>query len=451
MALADEGARAIPCDAEAELSVLGSLLLDNDMIGPVSEILRPAHFHRPAHRTIYETMVDLYDRHHAVDAVSLKNRLSTAGRLEDVGGAAVLVKIMETVPSAANAVTYASIVRDHAVRRELLRIAQEIAHEVTQTGEEAGRVLELTEQRIFEIAEHAGLKEARPIRDLLPGVIRHLETIQASGGAPTGLPTGFYELDRMTSGLQPGELVIIAARPSMGKTTFALNLARRQAIGGTPTAFFSLEMNSRQVSMNMLCGHAGVAAHKIRSERLADAEWDRLWDAMDRLNAAPLFVDDTGGLTITALRAKARRLRRHQRIGCVYVDYLQLMDSADGDSRQEQISRISRGLKAIARELEIPVVALSQLNRSVDSRDNHRPRMSDLRESGAIEQDADVIMFLYREDYYAGTEGGEAARRRTDGHKAEIIIAKQRNGPTGAVELLFFPESFRFENPALAS
>lgn len=437
-----------PHAIEAEMALLGSLILDWRVVGDVLQVLKGADdFYKPAHTAIFECIVELYDQAQSLDMVQLNQRLVDKQMLEQVGGLAYLVDLVDGTPSASEAMRYAQIVRDKAILRRLIETAGAVLHECYHSDEPVGELLDRAETQIFELAEKKGGDQASDIGTLLKETFERLE--QDDGRLVTGAETGFYELDEMTNGLQPGELIIIAARPSMGKTAFAVNIAEHMAATNkVPVGIFSLEMSKQQLAQRLLCSRSGVDSHKVRRNLLNRDDFGKLTLTVGELSEAPLYIDDTAGLTLMALRAKARRLKQRYDIQALFIDYLQLMSapSAGRDGRQNEVSAISRGVKALARELSIPVVCLSQLNRQAEQREGHRPRMSDLRESGSIEQDADVIMMLHREDYFhRGDEEYE------DNNLAEIIIAKQRNGPTGVVKLHFHGGTTRFHNLATSS
>jgi replicative DNA helicase len=430
--------RGVPQSLEAERSVLGALLLHPDAVADVT-FLKGEDFYLPRHQVIYESILAAANGRRATDPIVVGEELSRRGQLADVGGHEQLLDLMESVVTAAGIQYHAEIVREKAIARRLLETCLDVARRAYDNELDAKELLDEAERQIFEISRMDKASEAVSISDVLQDTFARIDKLRERGGRVTGLGTDYYDLDDLTGGLQPGELIIVAARPSMGKTSFALNLTERIACHPAPVAFFSLEMSKQQVIQNMLCCRAQVDGQALRKGRITDQQYKRLQEEATRLYETKIFVDDTPGISITQLRAKCRRLKQKHHIQMVVVDYLQLM-SAGGrvESRQQEISEISRGLKAIARELAVPVVALSQLNRDVENRDDHRPRMSDLRESGAIEQDADVIVLLHRDEYYKPTEQNAGL--------AQIIIAKQRNGPTGEVTLRFFREYMRFEN-----
>jgi len=430
--------RGVPQNLEAERSVLGALLLHSDAVADVA-FLRPEDFYLPRHQVIFDSIVASYNGRHATDPLVVGDELSKRGRLQDAGGVDSLIDLADSVVTAAGVVYHAEIVREKSIQRRLLETCLDIARRAYDNELESKDLLDEAERQIFEISRMDKSGEAVSISDVLQTTFERIDRLREREGRLTGLGTDYYDLDDLTGGLQQGELIIVAARPSMGKTSLALNLTERVAKHGAGVAFFTLEMSNQQVIQNMLCCRAQIDGQAMRKGRITDLQYTRLQEEAAKLYETPIFVDDTPGLTITQLRAKCRRLKQKHKIDMVVIDYLQLM-SAGGrmESRQQEISAISRGLKGIARELSIPVIALSQLNRDVENRDDHRPRMSDLRESGAIEQDADVIVLLHRDEYYKPTEQNTGL--------AQIIIAKQRNGPTGEVVLRFFREYMRFEN-----
>ncbi len=432
--------RLPPQNLEAETAVLGAMLLEEDALAQAAELLEGQAFYKDAHRKIFTAVVELYKQGIAVDLVTLTEALKTRNLLEEVGGPTYLATITSLVPTAANVEHYCRIVKEKAILRALIKAATHIATTCYDEPTEPDVLLDRAEQLIFDIASKKIKRDAASIKDLIKSSIETIDTLYQRKGFITGLPTGFTELDQMLAGLQPAELVVVAGRPAMGKSSFALNLAERLAVTGkVPVAIFSLEMSKEHLVQRMLCSHARINAHNVRSGLLSTSDWPKLTQAAGKLSEAPIFIDDTPGVSVLELRAKARRLKSRQGIGLIILDYLQLMDEqARSENRQQEISVISRNLKALARELNIPVIAVSQLSRAPERRETFRPRLSDLRESGAIEQDADVVLLLFREDYY-----------NPDAEKgvAEIIIGKQRNGPTGTVKLTFISEYTRFENP----
>ncbi|WP_432797895.1 replicative DNA helicase [Poriferisphaera sp. WC338] len=430
-----------PHAVEAEAAVLGSMILDWRVCGEVVQILSGnKDFYKPAHGVIYDALVQLYDETQSIDMVQLNQRLVDKQMLEQVGGLDYLVQLAEAVPSATNASYYAKIVKDKATLRGLIESAGQILYDCYNSDQPVQDLLDKAERNIFEIAEDKSTEEASDLTSLLHETYTRLEMSEVS----TGIQTGYYEVDEMTNGLQPGEMIIVAARPSMGKTAFALNVCENVAAGSrVPCAVFSLEMGKQQLAQRLLCSRSGVDSHRLRRNMLNQDDFAKLSMAVGDLSEAPLYIDDTPGLTLLGLRAKARRLYSRYGIKMIMIDYMQLMSAPGADSRQQEVSNISRGIKALARELSVPVICLSQLNRSSEGREGHRPRMSDLRESGSIEQDADVVAMLHREDYY---HRGEEDYQ--DNNIAELIIAKQRNGPTGVVKLHFDGGTTRFNNLA---
>jgi len=426
------------------MGLLGSMIHDAQVIGDVVQILQgPDDFYVPGHMAIYTALVELYDRHESADIVQLNQKLEDAGTLNDVGGTDYLIELVESVPSQAGAEYWAQIVRDKSVLRRLIAVSGTVLHEAYTGNSPASEQVEAAEQAIFHLAEQRGQEDASELNVLLQELYTQLESQE--GRHVTGLDTGFLELDEKTSGLQKGEMIIVAGRPSMGKTALALNVAEHIAVNRQmPTVIFSLEMSKQQLAQRLLCSRSGVDAHRVRRNMIRDQDWDKLQMTVGELSESALYIDDSPGLSITVLRAKARRMVARHQIKFIVVDYMQLM-SGPGDARQQEVSNISRGIKALARELEVPVMCLSQLNRSPESREGHRPRMSDLRESGSIEQDADVVMMLHREEYYH-TDREWADSNPDKVGIADLIIAKQRNGPTGTITLQFDAETTRFNN-----
>jgi len=437
-----------PHSIEAEQSLLGALLLDNQAFDRVADLVTGEDFYRDDHRRIWRHIARLIEAARPADVVTVSESVEASEDKDKTGGPAYLGALAQNTPSALNIRRYAELVRERAVQRRLARVATGIAEEALNPGgKEIGQLLDEAESRIFQIAESGarrdqGLLEIKPVLAKVFERIDHLYH-RDNPSDVTGVPTGYTRIDQMTSGLQSGDLIIIAARPSMGKTALALNIAEHVAVdNGLPVAIFSMEMSSTQLAMRMLGSIARVDQHKMRTGKLNDKEWGELSDAMAKLHETPLFIDEGGALTALEVRARARRLKRqYSKLGLIVIDYLQLMAaSSQGENRATEISEISRSLKAMAKELDVPVVALSQLNRAVDQRPDRRPVMSDLRESGAIEQDADVIMFIYREVVYK-PDLPEDQRGL-----AEVIIGKQRNGPIGTIKLTFLGQHTRFEN-----
>lgn len=432
--------RLPPQDIEAEKCVLGSIFLDNAAILKVVELLTPEDFYRQAHAAIFRTMLDLFNRNEPIDLVTVHAALKERELLEQVGGAAYLAELAHFVPTAANVTYYANIVREKSILRRLIRVSTEIASRCYEAVEPVDDLLEEAERAIFEVRAQGSRRSFFPIKEVIKDAVLQIEHLHQKRQEVTGVPTGFYEFDRLTAGLQNSDLIIVAGRPSMGKTSFALNVAQHAAVEeGIPVAIFSLEMSREQLAMRMLCAEARVDAQAVRTGKLSDADWQRLTYAANRLSKAPIFIDDTPAISVLELRAKARRLMAEHGLGLIIIDYLQLMRGRERRERREQeISEISSSLKAMAKELNVPVMALSQLNRRVEERPDKRPQLSDLRESGAIEQDADVIIFIYRDEVY----------RKDSPEKgiAELIIGKQRNGPTGVVKLAFLAQYSTFGN-----
>ena len=435
-----------PHSVEAEQSVLGGLLLDNTAWDKIADMIGESDFYRADHRLIYRHVSKLVGNSRPADVITVSESLESTKELEGVGGLAYLGALAQNTPTAANIRRYAEIVRDRAVMRKLAEVGTEIAETAyNPMGKEAGQLLDEAESKVFAISEQGarGKQGFMDMQPLLTQVVERIDMLynRDNPSDVTGVPTGFTDLDKMTSGLQPGDLVIVAGRPSMGKTSLALNMAEHVALeSGLPVGVFSMEMGASQLVMRMLGSVGKLDQHKVRTGRLADEDWRKLTDAVGRLNDAPIHIDETAALNSLELRARARRLhRQYGKLGLIVVDYLQLMSaSSQGENRATEISEISRGLKALAKELNVPVVALSQLNRSLEQRPNKRPVMSDLRESGAIEQDADLILFIYRDEVYN--------QDSPDKGKAEVIIGKQRNGPIGTITLVFQGEYTRFAN-----
>jgi replicative DNA helicase len=435
--------RAPPHSVEAEQAVLGGLMLDANAWDAVADIVVAADFYRRDHRLIFEAIAEVAEIRGSCDAVTISEHLERKGRLEEIGGLAYLGTIARDTPSAANVRAYAEIIRERSILRQLVAAGGEIAAAATDSrGRAAHELVDEAERRVFAIAERGsrGRSGFIAVRDILPQAIDRLDTLHQNPGEIRGVPTGFALLDRKTAGLQPGDLIVIAGRPSMGKSTLAVNIAESAAIAkGVPAAIFTMEMSSEQMTLRMISSLGRVNASHLRTGNFTDEDWSRIQGAMSQLSGAPIYLDESPALTPTELRARARRLKRERGLGLVIVDYLQLMQvPGTKENRATEISEISRGLKALAKELQVPVIAISQLNRAVEQRTDKKPVMSDLRESGAIEQDADLILLIYREEVY----DQNTARRGV----ADIIIAKQRNGPVGEVQLTFLGEYTRFEN-----
>jgi len=436
--------RSMPESLAAEAAVLGSMIIDPECIGDVVEIVEQDSFYRTEHQYIFDAIIALYEKHrsHGIDAVLLRDELEKRKQLEKVGGVEYIAKILDSVPSSANVAYYAGIVKNKSLLREIIQATTEILNDAYDESGEPNEKLDEAERRIFAVTDKKVTSNVVGVKDLLTRAYELIE--KREGSYITGIATGYYELDDLTCGLQDGEMIIIAGRPSMGKTSLALNIAEHIGLmEKIPVAIFSLEMGRQQLAERFLCSSSGIDAQLVRKGMLSTEYYQKLVETCGTFSEAPIYIDDTASLTPLELRAKARRLRSRHHIRCIIVDYLQLMHLGTKrvESRQQEITTISRYIKALARELNIPVVVLSQLNRSPEGREGHRPRMSDLRESGSIEQDADVVMLLHREDYYHRGE-----QDYQPDNSAELIIAKQRNGPTGTVRLVFREKITRFEN-----
>lgn len=457
--------RSPPASVEAEMSLLGSMILDPNVIPDILGVVRRAEdFFKASHGHIYQAVVDVYDRYHSGDLVQIVDMLRDRGVLEQVGGSGYLVELASAVPSAVNAPHFARIVAEKAKLRRLIDAAGQIIYDAYHTGElgveGAREVLDAAEMRVFEIAQETHAADPQALAELLDLELKRIEAADFEGGSLSGVPSGYDDLDELLRGFQPGELIILAARPSMGKTALALNLAEQMAIGGVPVpgapagrrsavGLFSLEMSKNAIVQRLLSARSGVSSQSLRGgHKIPDEDFRRLMMAAEDLKAAPVYVDDTPNLTVLNLRARARRMVAQHGVKVLMIDYLQLMSAPNSarESRQVEVSAISRGVKALARELNVPVVCLSQLNRASESREGNRPRMSDLRESGSIEQDADVIMLLHREEYYHVHNQDWASENPDKVGVAEIIVAKQRNGPTGVVKLAWDTRTTRFRS-----
>ena len=428
-----------PFNVEAEQAVLGAILLDNNAILKALEVFEPSDFYRPSHQKIFDAMYNLSERGDIIDLLVLRDELERKKELDNVGGSAYLVGLVDVIPTAANIEFHAKIVHEKAIARRLLNASIEIATRCYDEGEEVDSTLEYAEQKIFEISEGQSKQTFTALDEIVKSGFEKIEELSVRKSLVTGVPTGFIELDKMTSGFQPSDLVILAARPAMGKTSFCLNVAQNMGVKAqVPTAIFSLEMSKEQLGIRMLCAESRLDSNNVRIGALEDEDWERLTHASEVLSKAPIYIDDTPAISILEMRAKAKRLKMDKGLGAIIIDYLQLMESRTRrENRQQEITEISRSLKKLAKELDVPVIALSQLSRAVESRPDKRPQLSDLRESGAIEQDADIVMFIYRPDVYFD-DAPEGI--------AEIIIGKQRNGPVGTVELAFIKQHTRFEN-----
>ncbi len=445
--------RRPPYSAEAEISVLGGMLIDRDAVARAVEALQPSMFFREAHRRLFRSMSRLFERGEVIDVITISEDLKKTDELESAGGLDYIAELLDAVPTAANIEFHARIVREKALLRRLIDASQAIIRDVYEQGErEVEEILDQAEARVFQVAESHAREGFVRIKDLLWPAFEEIERLQESGSPITGVPSGFADLDRMTTGLQKGDLSIVAARPSMGKTSWVLNVAANAAIEHQiPVAIFSLEMSKEQLLKRLLSAEARIDAQHIRRGGMSPDEHQRLAAAAGHLNTAPIWIDDSPGATVLEMRAKARRLASEiqaegRQLGMVVVDYLQLMaGDARSENRVQEVSQISRGLKALARELDAPLVALSQLSRAPEQRNDKRPMLSDLRESGSIEQDADLVMFLYRPEYYFGPVDNDG--NSIEGH-AELIVSKQRNGPTGTVNLYFYKAYTRFDSMA---
>lgn len=439
--------RVPPQNIEAEQAVLGAMLIDKEAIAKATEVLSADDFYREAHRVIFSAMLELYNKNEAVDMVTVTEILKRDNKLEDIGGIAYITSLANVVLTAANVKYHAEIVAEKSVLRQLVRVSTEIAAMGYEANDDVGTLLDTAESRILEISNRKKKADFTPINDILMDSVQSIESLLQNKGGLTGLPAGFADLDKLTSGLHPSDFIILAARPSMGKTALALNIVQNvalrahKAIGGEPrsVAFFSLEMSKEQLVNRMLCAEAGIDSQRLRVGEMHDEDWTHLWDACDTMSRAKIYIDDTAGITAIEMRSRARRLKAEHGLDLIVVDYLQLMQGSgkrnNSGDRQQEVSEISRSLKALARELDVPVLALSQLSRSVESRQVKRPMLSDLRESGSLEQDADIVAFLYREDYY---------NPETENKHTELIIAKHRNGPVDTVNLFFQKQFTKF-------
>ena len=429
-----------PQSMDAEMAVLGSMLLDRDAISHAIEILGASHFYRDAHKKIYSAVLKLHDENKAVDLITLIEELKKTNSLDEVGGPAYITSLASSVPTAANLVHYAKIVKEKMVLRSLINAGTQIVSECYDTADDVDNLIDRAERIIFDISSKKIEGKVLHLKEIIKSSIETIDNLYQRKENITGIATGFRDLDMKTAGLQASDFIVIAGRPSMGKSALALCIAEHAGVvEKLPVAFFSLEMAKEQLVQRILCSHARVDAHKVRTGFLSQADWPRLVNAAGKLSEAPIYIDDSPGISVLELRAKARRLKAQYDIKLIVLDYLQLMQGpANSDNRQQEISEISRSLKALARELNVPLIAISQLSRAVEQRSDHRPQLSDLRESGAIEQDADLVILLLREEYYNPTEENKGL--------AQVIIAKQRNGPVGSLTLTFVGEYMRFEN-----
>ncbi len=431
-----------PQNIDAEQTVLGTILLQEHSILKVAEILSPEDFYRDAHKTIYRAMLDLFERREPHDLITVTDLLASRNKLEGVGGAAYLASLTDLIPFSGPLVHHAELIRKKSILRQLIQTSSEVAARCYEEQDDIDALVDEAEKTIFEIAQSKKKQGFQPMSDVVPKAFDRITQLFDRQEQITGLATGYTELDRMTAGLQPADLIILAGRPSMGKTALAMNIVQHVAVADRiPVAVFSLEMSVEQLALRMLCSIGRIDSQRIRTGRLIEKDWPDLTRATGMLTESPIFIDDTAGIGVLEMRAKARRLKSEHELGLVVVDYLQLMQGrAKTENRAQEISDISRSLKAMAKELEVPVIALSQLNRSLESRTDKRPQLSDLRESGAIEQDADVIGFIYRDEVY------NKAEDNPNRGLAEIIIGKQRNGPTGTIKLTFRADITTFEN-----
>ncbi|GLC90088.1 replicative DNA helicase [Lysinibacillus piscis] len=433
--------RVPPHNREAEQSVLGAIFLEPQALITASEILLVDDFYQTAHKKIFETMLRLSDQGKAIDVVTVTEELSAKKEIEDVGGLSYLLELANAVPTAANVAHYAKIVEEKALLRRLIRVATKIVEDGYTREDEVEALLGEAEKKMMEVANRKNAGDFKHVKDVLVETFDNIERLQSQKGDVTGIPTGFRDLDNITAGFQRNDLIIVAARPSVGKTAFALNVAQSVAVQARENvAIFSLEMGAEQLVMRMLCAEGNIDAQVLRTGALTTEDWGKLTMAMGSLSNSGIFIDDTPGVRINEIRAKCRRLAQEHGLGMILIDYLQLIQGSGkpGENRQQEVSEISRSLKGLARELKVPVIALSQLSRGVEQRQDKRPMMSDLRESGSIEQDADIVAFLYRDDYYD--------KESESKNMIEIIIAKQRNGPTGTVTLAFKKEFNKFIN-----
>ncbi len=436
----DQNLNLQPQSIEAELAVLGAMLSSKDAISKALQWLRSHHFYKESHSKIFLVMSDLFDKGEPIDTISVINKLKKNKQIDNVGGAYFITGLVESVPTAANVESYAKIVLEKFMLRELIRASHELSKDAYNDRQDVGEILDAAEQTIFSITQDRLRGGFMPIEGILHDTFKNLDRIASNPGSVTGVASGLIDLDEITSGFQKGDLVIIAGRPSMGKTALALSVMRNAAIDfKVPVGMFSLEMANHQLAQRLLCAEGRVDSHLVRTGKLPKNQWKNLSLAVGSLAEAEIYLDDTPAITVLELRAKARRLKAEKNLGLIIIDYLQLMQGPRNiESRQQEISNISRSLKALAKELDVPVIALSQLSRAVEQRSDHRPQLSDLRESGAIEQDADVVIFLYRSWVYS--------REEEDKGKAQAIVAKQRNGPIGTVNLSFIDRFARFES-----
>jgi replicative DNA helicase len=435
----DTSLRSLPHNIEAEQWVLGAMLKEKTSIASAVEVLKSEDFYRDAHKVLFATMVELYQKDTPVDMVTLAEALTATQKLESVGGISYISEVYGTAISTANVSSYIRIVSEKAMLRKLIRASTEIIEDSYNKQDNVSSVMESAEQKIFNLADKKNTSDFEPMSTVLERGFLEIERLFNNKGELTGVPSGFGDLDAKTSGFQRGDMVLIAARPSMGKTTFVLNLAQHAALrAGKSIAVFSLEMSKEQLAYKLLCAEANVDMLKLRTGNLDDKDWENIAKASGPLAAAKIYIDDTAGVSVMEMRSKCRRLKLEHGIDMVVIDYLQLMSGSNPENRQQEVSEISRSIKALAKEMSCPVIALSQLSRAPEQRADHRPMLSDLRESGSIEQDADVVMFLYRDEYYN--------KETEEKNVAECIIAKQRNGPTGTVKLAWLGQYSKFGN-----
>lgn len=432
------GYRNPPHSREAEESVIGAVLLSEDAVNDVMDQIHPEDFYVPAHQAIFEAMRTLFDTSQPIDVVTVSEALRRQGELEKVGGVQYLTRLVDIVPSTSNITYYSGIVEEHAKRRELIRAGASITDFAFDIDDEIINVLDRSEQAVLGVAEKRSSQTLLEVGPMFNDVLEHMELLEQQGSDMTGLATGFVDLDKKLAGMQPANLIVIAARPAMGKSSLTMNIATNAAIAGEAVAIFSLEMSKEEIVQRILSSVGKVDSMKLRSGQLGPL-WQRVVDAAGKMYQAPIYIDDSPIVTVTDIRAKCRRLKRRRGLSLIVVDYIQLMEASGRENRQQEIAQISRNLKNLARELDVPIIAVSQLNRSLESREDKRPRLADLRESGSIEQDADVVMFIYRDEYY-NPENHESRGI------AEVIVAKHRAGSTGPVRLTFQPEFTRFAN-----
>ena len=439
--------RRPPFSAEAEISVLGGMMIDRDAVARAIEHVNDSMFYRESHRRVFRSMARLFERGDVIDVITVSEELKKTGELDGVGGLDYLAQLLDAVPTAANIEFHARIVRDKALLRRLIDASSQIIRDVYEQGErEVEEILDEAESRIFQVAQTHAREGFVWIKEILWSAFERIEKLQEQPTGVTGVASGFPELDHLTSGFQRGDLIVVAARPSMGKTSFVLNVAQNAAIQTSArVAVFSLEMSKEQLVERLLCSEGRIDLQRLRKGRMSSEEYQRLATAAGHLNPSGIWIDDSPGATVTEMRAKARRLKSETDLNMIVIDYMQLMGSTGrAENRVQEVSQISRGLKALARELDVPVIALSQLSRATEQRTGNRPQLSDLRESGSIEQDADLVMFLYREDYYLMQQGKVDEAHQVEG-QTDLIVAKHRNGPTGLVPLIFHKAYTRFD------